>query len=517
MRHAGAARFAFNHHLARVKANLDQRSAEASYGIPAGQQTPALSWSKVSFINEFNAWKTGRTADSPANDDGSRGLAWRAEVSQDVFECASAERRAGAGQLLPFGRRRPEGQKGRLPEVQVPQEEHSGVQAALQEPSPAKRRRCGSPDRKHCGFPTSACCGYTAARNGSGGCSRPVGCTCTEPASGSSGDAGGCPCRASPPCSTRRDGRPPAVMNSPAGMDVGVKSLAVVADTAGVVLHQIKGVEALQHAQHRLRRANQAQARTKPGSHGRRKARERLTKLHGRIASLRAQTAHEMLENARDQPDPVVPSKISTSPACCATTRLRKRCPTPGSATSAGCWPTRPAGTAVRWSRPTGGTRRRRGAPAAVNSTTSSPSASGLPLHRLRARPRPGRQRGDQPRPLARHMFLRTTASRLTRAPRVCTRLKRERADRHPAPPEPPGLWIGTGASRTATNHQKWSREAGVSRIGTRSVKAVPGSQAPRVGDELAEPALAHPLEAHHDQREAAVAGRGEEQLRLPE
>jgi putative transposase len=32
--HAGAARLAFNHHLARVKANLDQRSAERSTGSP---------------------------------------------------------------------------------------------------------------------------------------------------------------------------------------------------------------------------------------------------------------------------------------------------------------------------------------------------------------------------------------------------------------------------------------------------------------------------------------------------
>jgi putative transposase len=87
--HAGAARLAFNHHLRRVQANLGQRRAEASYGTPADQLTPSLSWSKVSLINEMNAWKTGRTFDSPVNPDGTRGLAWRGEVSADVFECAS--------------------------------------------------------------------------------------------------------------------------------------------------------------------------------------------------------------------------------------------------------------------------------------------------------------------------------------------------------------------------------------------------------------------------------------------
>jgi hypothetical protein len=91
--HAGAARLAFNHHLARVKANLDQRSAERSYGIAEADLTPSLSWSKVSFINEMNAWKDGRAADARValDDDGHevRGLAWRHEVSADVFECAS--------------------------------------------------------------------------------------------------------------------------------------------------------------------------------------------------------------------------------------------------------------------------------------------------------------------------------------------------------------------------------------------------------------------------------------------
>jgi hypothetical protein len=87
--HAGAARLAHNHHVRRVRANLGQRRAELSYDVPADQLTPPLSWSKVSFINEMNAWKTGRTFDTPANPEGSRGLVWRSEISADVFECAS--------------------------------------------------------------------------------------------------------------------------------------------------------------------------------------------------------------------------------------------------------------------------------------------------------------------------------------------------------------------------------------------------------------------------------------------
>jgi hypothetical protein len=43
--HCGAARFAFNDMLGVVKANLDQRSAERSYGIAQEQLTPAQGWS----------------------------------------------------------------------------------------------------------------------------------------------------------------------------------------------------------------------------------------------------------------------------------------------------------------------------------------------------------------------------------------------------------------------------------------------------------------------------------------
>jgi putative transposase len=55
--HAGASRLTFNHHLGRVKANLDQRAAERTYGIAEPSRTRSLSWSKVSFINRMNAWK----------------------------------------------------------------------------------------------------------------------------------------------------------------------------------------------------------------------------------------------------------------------------------------------------------------------------------------------------------------------------------------------------------------------------------------------------------------------------
>src|ERR1700722_3547393 len=74
---AGARRFTVNHHLARVKADLDLRSAERAAiaeGTRADEPHASLSWSEFSFINEFNSWKNAKADDSPQNEDGTRGL-----------------------------------------------------------------------------------------------------------------------------------------------------------------------------------------------------------------------------------------------------------------------------------------------------------------------------------------------------------------------------------------------------------------------------------------------------------
>jgi putative transposase len=55
--HAGGARFAYNAMLAAVKANLDQRAAERSYGIADDDLTSWLNWSFQSLRNEWNRRK----------------------------------------------------------------------------------------------------------------------------------------------------------------------------------------------------------------------------------------------------------------------------------------------------------------------------------------------------------------------------------------------------------------------------------------------------------------------------
>lgn len=55
--HCGAQRYAYNFGLALVKANLDQRAAERSYGIGEDQLAPVVSWSAYSLRRAWNAAK----------------------------------------------------------------------------------------------------------------------------------------------------------------------------------------------------------------------------------------------------------------------------------------------------------------------------------------------------------------------------------------------------------------------------------------------------------------------------
>jgi len=88
-RYAGASRFAFNQCLRIVKTALTLRKCDPSTHVP---------WTRFDLINTFNAWKktedAGRvfTVDTEGSiDKVVTGLAWRAEVCQQVFEEAAVD------------------------------------------------------------------------------------------------------------------------------------------------------------------------------------------------------------------------------------------------------------------------------------------------------------------------------------------------------------------------------------------------------------------------------------------
>src|SRR5262249_6683758 len=70
--HAGAARVAHNWALARVKAVMDQRSAERSYGVAEELLTASVSWSLPALRR---AWNAAKPEVAP----------WWREVSKEAF------------------------------------------------------------------------------------------------------------------------------------------------------------------------------------------------------------------------------------------------------------------------------------------------------------------------------------------------------------------------------------------------------------------------------------------------
>ncbi|MGH3330768.1 MAG: IS607 family element RNA-guided endonuclease TnpB [Nocardioidaceae bacterium] len=295
--HAGAFRLAYNQHIGRVRANLDQRAAERSYGIAEADLTPSLSWSKVSFINHMNAWKAGRASDSriTIGEDGAevRGLPWRHEVSADVFETASvnaaqalknwADSRTGAraGKAAGFPRFKSRHKttptfrlRAKYTEGSTPAVRPTGTKT-MRFPKLGELRVRETTRQLRRMYESGRFHAYAASFRFERG-------RWIVSVTGVAADLH--------PARRKHAGRHPARV----GVDLGVKTLAVAADEHGTLRHQWEGVKALQHAQARLKLANQALARTKQGSNGRRKAARRLGRVHARVAALRKALLHDV-------------------------------------------------------------------------------------------------------------------------------------------------------------------------------------------------------------------------------
>ncbi len=296
---AGARRFTVNHHLARVRANLEARLAERESLGEAGDScelsTPSMSWTAFSFINEFNAWKNGESDDSPVNEDGSRGLAWRHELPNDVFECASVDAaralenfsasRRGERRGAPVGFPRFQA-KGkvtpsfRLRNRATPARSPSSQPIRFTDPSHLRLPKFGpvkvfGPTRQ-------------VRRMIDLGRFLIYSATLTQRAGRWTVSLTGVAAELHQVERSRTNRH--AV---PVGVDRGIISLCVTADANGVPFERFEGVTTLKQALRTLKAANQALARTTPGSNGRQRARARLAKTHRRVVNVRRHLVHQ--------------------------------------------------------------------------------------------------------------------------------------------------------------------------------------------------------------------------------
>jgi putative transposase len=290
--HAGAARVAHNWALARVKAVMDQRAAERSYGVPDDLLTPAVSWSLPALRRAWNAAK-GEVAP------------WWAECSKEAYNTGLdalarglknwADSRSGKRAGRPVGFPRFKSKRRTVPSVRFT----TGTIRV-------------EPDRKHVVLPRlgrlktheSA---RKLARRLEAGTARILSATVRR----DSGRWHVAFC-----VEVERAQRTPARVGSVVGVDVGIKHLAVL--STGEL---VPNPRHLNQAQSRLRALGRALSRKvgpdrrtgrRPSNRWQR-AQARLGRVHARVANLRRDGLQKLTTRLTRKHDTVVVEDLNVA------------------------------------------------------------------------------------------------------------------------------------------------------------------------------------------------------------
>ncbi|MET8835104.1 RNA-guided endonuclease TnpB family protein [Micromonospora sp. NPDC004540] len=270
--HAGLSRVVENFCLALVKAALDQRRAERSYGVPDQQLTP-VPWSAPALEKAWRAahpaqypWFTKDGLSSRVPKEACRARAAALKNWADSRKGARRGRRVG----FPVWRKRKHGSRFRY---DADRARPSGARTvALPGIGPVVTRENMS---------------WLTDRLGDGRV-RIIGATVREQAGRwwvsfqidiDRADV---------------NSRRAVTFDAPAcGIDLGLKTFAVIADDTGTV-EEVHAPRALKAAQRRLRRANKALARCQRGSNNRVKAARTVAAVHLKVAHQRGDFLHQL-------------------------------------------------------------------------------------------------------------------------------------------------------------------------------------------------------------------------------
>ncbi|MEO3861415.1 IS607 family element RNA-guided endonuclease TnpB [Acrocarpospora sp. B8E8] len=278
--HAGAARFAFNWGLALVKANLDQREAEKSYGVPAELLTPSVPWNLYGLRRAWNQVK-GQVAP------------WWAECSKEAYSTGLANLTAALANWDASRKGIRKGKKMGFPKFK----KRHKARLAVRFTTGVIRLE---PDRRHVTLPRLGTIRThestrKLARHLERGTARILAATVAE-------ESGRWHVAFTVELDrAERDHaeRVPAQADAVVGVDLGVKSLAVLS-TGEVIAnpkHHQAALRELRRANRRLARRNgprtPAGGRRQPSRRWR-KAKSDLRRVHAKIAARRRDGLHKL-------------------------------------------------------------------------------------------------------------------------------------------------------------------------------------------------------------------------------
>jgi putative transposase len=264
--HCGAQRFAYNWGLARVMAVMDQRKAEASYDISAEGLTPSMSWSAYSLRKDWNQ----------AKDDVAP---WWGENSKEAYASGLANLATALKNWIDSTRRK---QKG--PRVGFPR--FKGKRNTWSCRFTTGSFGLADSDRRHVKLPRIGLVRtHESTRKLARHIERGTATIRSATVSFRSGRW-----FVSLSVKIDRHDSPPANPDSAVGVDLGIKSLAVL--STGEVVPNPRHLEVAQKEMRRLQR--QASRRTGPDRRTRQKPSNRWRKTQARINRL-----HAFIANAR--------------------------------------------------------------------------------------------------------------------------------------------------------------------------------------------------------------------------
>ncbi len=299
--HCGAARFAFNDMLGVVKANLDQRQAERSYGIAERDLTPWQGWSLATLRKTWNAHKAEVAPWWQANSKEAynSGLDALSRALRNWSASRSGERAGVAVGFPTFKTRHRSTRSVRFTTGAIRVE----------------------PDRHHVTLPRL---GTIRTHESTRKLARRLAAGTARILSATARVTGGrwqCVFQVIV-AGKSRPGHARRSAHRVVGVDVGVKDLLVVASPDGVEVARVAAPKPLTRAQPRLRAAQRQAARRcgpyDPETKTRRepskrweRAHARVGRIHARVAAIRAQEIHQVTTDLALVHDTVVVEQLS--------------------------------------------------------------------------------------------------------------------------------------------------------------------------------------------------------------